>query len=181
MKETLSSKITKGRIMDEQYEMIFKEDVREFIQKLKEELEDTHGSSWVIQKALIDNLAGEELSNHSPQGVVEGSAEHHRSVATKQVIPLLYEQSEDALRGEDKPLKKDMSQLKEDLEFYDKATDYKEEPLKKGCKDCMVLHSPQNCSKKKGCGKVFHDEVGNPRWCGELCKECSGDEDECAN
>ena len=36
-------------------------DVKEFIRRLKEDLEDTHNSSWVFQSFLIDKLAGSKL------------------------------------------------------------------------------------------------------------------------
>ncbi len=119
-------------------------DVREFIQKLKISLRDKYSDKKCLYETAIitgkvfeeiDNLAGEELTNHSPQEILKEKS-----------LGVLH-------KPEDKP-------------------------LKKGCKDCMVLHSPQNCSKKEGCGKRYIDEFGIGRECreGQLCQACSGEE-----
>ena len=60
---SLSDKITKGIIMDEQYEMIFTKDVKDFIKALKKSLHSKRISTYtyVIIIHKIDTLAGEKL------------------------------------------------------------------------------------------------------------------------
>ncbi len=66
MKETLSDKIgieiEGAGVIDG---VIKEKDVREFIQRLKEMIMMSHSQLEILKE--IDKLAGEELTNHSPQ------------------------------------------------------------------------------------------------------------------
>ncbi len=39
--------------------------------------------------------------------------------------------------------------------------------------DTRIPDGINETRSKKGCGKMFYDELGTTRWCGELCPACS--------
>jgi len=59
--KTLKDKIVKVYLhgIEGEQTILKPEDVAEAVAKLKEELEDTHGSSWIVQKVIIDKIFGD--------------------------------------------------------------------------------------------------------------------------
>ena len=169
---------TAGRI----YRIIKQQD-REFIQKLKDKAIWIKPNDLMVHVGEIDNLAGEELSNHSSQ---ESKRDIERSLVQKCQMVTGYGSPANNQESKDKPLKKDIcancgrSDEEHECKKFEPLTPdgvHEIRNKKKGWK-CLVCeedidnHEMCKCMRdykkipKKGCGKKIRNHDGFQR-CGK--------------